>query len=124
MGARVSRRRFLLAGAALAAALAAAAVGFWPDPPTSGAPDLRSLSSPVESREYGRAYWLEQAAEGGLIWRLALAYCRDPRVSRLPNCRNVIDADRSATVAAQAFDDAAAATPDSAPAAAGPETAP
>lgn len=115
MAAGTSRRRVLLAGAALAAGLAAAAVGFWPEPPPSGAPDLRSLSSEVESREYGRAYWLGEAEAGGLTWRLALAYCRDLRVSHLPNCRNVLDAERAAAVAA---------APPAAPVSASPETAP
>lgn len=101
-GLAVFRGRGLAVGAAVAAVAAGAAVAFWPAEPPSGAPEIRSLASEVESAEYGRSYWLGQAVEGGLSWRMAVAFCRDPAVAHLPNCRNVLDAERAAAVPAAA----------------------
>lgn len=94
------RRNGLAVAAAVVAVAAVAAMVWWPAEPPSGAPEIRALASERESVEYGRSYWLGQAVEGGLSWRMAVAFCRDPEVASLPNCRNVLDAERAVAVPA------------------------
>ena len=75
--------------AALVLVVVAAACRPTAEAVAEGDDPLAALGAPVESARYGGAFWARQAHRESLVWKRALALCRERADERLPTCRTV-----------------------------------
>lgn len=62
--------------------------------PPASVPHATALASTHESRALSPLHWLELALEAPRSFRRALGWCEQQSEAPLPNCRNVVVADR------------------------------